>query len=440
VGRTPREVYSKTFYSSRLSKPMKILWFTPIPPKAALERKGRSANSTGFWIHSLLDLLGQREDIHLGVAYEEVGYSERFSVGRVAYFPIAAAGKIAAVTGLNFGHRRRILQEARRIIEEFQPDVIHVHGFESVFALIKAEALTTRPVVVSIQGMMGPWGRVAWGNKSFWQVAATQRSWDLVRGFPSLRSRSLFKQKAEDEVRALQTLDGVLGRTDFDRAYAWSIAPNVRYFHVGEIMRPRFYSEQWSIEGSEPLTLFTSGRLNFQKGIHAAIEAVAILKKVYPRIQLKIGGGLAPSGECLFMQRYVRKQQLSGNVHFLGWLPEDKLIRQLRCARVYINPSFIENSSNALSEAMLLGVPSVASMVGGTGSQMQHGKSGLLYPPDQPAMLAHLARTLIEDTTLARKLGHAGKAEASQRHNRDTVVEALYSTYRAIKAVGGNAR
>jgi len=412
---------------------MKVLWFTPIPPKVALERRGSSGNSTGFWIHALIDQLAEREDFALGVCYEDHGTSEPFSHQGVEFFPVPAMGKLQSACNVDWGHARKVLGRAGDIIRKFQPDVVHVHGFESVFGLLKAEKITNKPVVVSIQGLMKPCAQVAWGDKSFWEVARIQRWWDAMRGFPSLRSRRLFERRAIAEAQAIKTVDAVLGRTDFDRSFAWSISPQTKYFMVGEILRDGFYAERWACDASEPFTIIASGRLTFQKGIHRAIEAAAMLKPVFPQLKLKIVGSLVPSGECLYIQRYAKQLGLAGQVEFLGWLPEPALIRELKSARVYLNPSFMENSSNALAEAMLLGMPCVASLVGGTGSQITHGKNGILYPVAEAAMLADSIRELLENPELAVVLGNAARNCARPRHDRNGIMRDLLAAYCAVR-------
>lgn len=58
-------------------------------------------------------------------------------------------------------------------------------------------------------------------------------------------------------------------------------------------------------------------------------------------------------------------------------------------SQVFVLPSSIENSPNSLGEAMLLGVPCIASDVGGVRCLMTHSVEGLIYPADDPRLLAY---------------------------------------------------
>lgn len=73
---------------------------------------------------------------------------------------------------------------------------------------------------------------------------------------------------------------------------------------------------------------------------------------------------------------------------FTGILSEEKMIEQYLKSNVFVLPSVIENSSNSLGEAMLLGMPCVATNTGGTMDILEHKKEGFLYPYTEPAMCA----------------------------------------------------
>ncbi len=68
-------------------------------------------------------------------------------------------------------------------------------------------------------------------------------------------------------------------------------------------------------------------------------------------------------------------------------------------------PSHIENSPNALCEAMLVGTPCIAAFVGGVPSLVRHGEEGLLYHDADPFALAGAVDRLLGD----RELGEAAR-------------------------------
>lgn len=76
------------------------------------------------------------------------------------------------------------------------------------------------------------------------------------------------------------------------------------------------------------------------------------------------------------------------SIEFLGILSEDELKNTLLSSDIYVHTAYIDNSPNALCEAMILGLPCIASYVGGISSLMKNGESGILVPVNEPYYLA----------------------------------------------------
>ena len=96
----------------------------------------------------------------------------------------------------------------------------------------------------------------------------------------------------------------------------------------------------------------------------------------------------------------IEKYELGKNIEFTGLLNENQMIERLLKTNVFILPSAIENSSNSLGEAMLLGLPCIASNTGGTMDILKHKEEGLLYPYTEPAILAEYIGRFFENDEL----------------------------------------
>ena len=81
---------------------------------------------------------------------------------------------------------------------------------------------------------------------------------------------------------------------------------------------------------------------------------------------------------------------------------------------------------------MILGVPSVASYVGGVPNMMDHGKEGFLYQHDAPYMLSYFISKIFEDDNLAMNLSENSVKRASKVHDIDSNVEKLVKIYEEI--------
>ena len=109
----------------------------------------------------------------------------------------------------------------------------------------------------------------------------------------------------------------------------------------------------------------------------------------------------------------------------LGFVPRAELERLYERAAVVVFPSRQEGLPVALLEAMAHGCPVVATRVGGIPQLVEHGGSGLLVPPRDPAALRAAIEALLADPDLGRRLGRRGTAARAialllgARHRRD---------------------
>lgn len=111
---------------------------------------------------------------------------------------------------------------------------------------------------------------------------------------------------------------------------------------------------------------------------------------------------------------------------------EEELTSQLLRSSVYVHPSYIDNSPNSLCEAQMLGLPVIATNVGGVSTLISNGETGFLVPANAPYELAYLIKQLQQSQDLQTTIARKGAAAAALRHDRDTIAKALLSTYETI--------
>ena len=99
---------------------------------------------------------------------------------------------------------------------------------------------------------------------------------------------------------------------------------------------------------------------------------------------------------------------------------------------IYIPTSHIENSSNSLCEAQLIGMPCIASFAGGTASLITNNYDGILYQNGDYFSLAGAILDLYNNTKCAIALGKNAKKTALKRHDRKTIVRDLVSIYQSV--------
>ena len=247
------------------------------------------------------------------------------------------------------------------------------------------------------------------------------------------------KNRGESELHVLKRAKNVFGRTDWDKACTMQINPERSYFHCGEILRECFYTGKWSVETIERHSVFFSQATNPIKGLHFAISAINILSEKYSDIKLYVGGRDIYSGDMWKKSSYekyirdmIREYSLEDKVVFMGALQAEQMKQKYLSSNVFVSSSTIENSPNSVGEAMILGVPTVTSDVGGVKEMLIHGVEGYIYPMDEPYMLAYYIDLIFSDDELAIRLGSAAKKRAEKNHDREDIMSELIENYNVI--------
>ena len=101
-------------------------------------------------------------------------------------------------------------------------------------------------------------------------------------------------------------------------------------------------------------------------------------------------------------------------------------------SNVFVSASSIENSSNSVAEAMLLGVPIVSSFVGGCTSLIEHGVNGLLYQADAPYMLAYYICKIFDDKDTASSISRKEVERACALYDKEKIVENILQAYKEM--------
>ena len=117
-------------------------------------------------------------------------------------------------------------------------------------------------------------------------------------------------------------------------------------------------------------------------------------------------------------------------MYFKGRVDGNQIRTGLLACDVYVHPSYIENSSNAIAEAMMLGVPTIAQFVGGN-STMLKDSSGLLVPSGAPYDMAYAIMGM-RDKETAENYSEKALNVASQRQNTKKVISDLMHIYQKI--------
>lgn len=417
----------------------RILWITNLPIGEGPGLMGLPASVFGGWLQGLFEQVASSGMVDISVAFPVIGNAAKTSIdgehARYYGFPSGPSGRQPSP---------RTSERLREILDTAQPDLVHVFGteFQHSATIMRLCYERNVPTLVQMQGLMGSIVQHYFG----WLPERVTRRVTLIerlRGQTLQHQRSTFQAAGEMERQALELADHVLGRTTYDRAWVSQINPNAQYHHVEENLRNAFYEGEWCVRDCDRYSLMISQGTTPYKGVHIAIAAMPEILKSFPDATLSITGpdpigGSSPRDLAKrttygwYLSRLLSDLGIRDRVHFTGSLQEEAMRTRYLASHAFLSCSSIENSSNALSEAQILGLPVVASYVGGTPDLIKHGRTGFLYQGDAPYMLAHLVKSIFSDDGLATQLGGAAREDALERHDRSNNANKVLSIYRAI--------
>jgi glycosyltransferase involved in cell wall biosynthesis len=417
---------------------VKVLWFTETQPLAVAKRGGaRTAVGAGSWIESLRAALAPSADVDLAIAAPGRPPFAAFTEDSVSYYALGTELRRPPYGGrLTLDHPEEYLPSALTVIRKYKPDVIHVHGTEGPFGLLAS--LQTTPCVVSLQGLPTVYVRFYFSGESaktvpFHLLCGGYGRASRLRGYLNLRRR------ARAERAVIDAAQDFIGRTAWDRAVLHVLNPRARYWHCDEIMRPVFYQTRKESFAATDGVVFCTTSDPTHKGTECLLEAFAMLRRASrPRATLRIAGFATQSPAGRTYARLARSLGVEAGIEWLGRLDAQRLANELAVADVFAYPTHIDNSPNALAEAMLVGLPCVATYVGGIPSMIDDGRDGLLVPSRDPFALAGGMRALLDDRDLAQEVGLRARATALQRHDPERVTRRMLEIYHAVADGGGS--
>jgi colanic acid/amylovoran biosynthesis glycosyltransferase len=152
--------------------------------------------------------------------------------------------------------------------------------------------------------------------------------------------------------------------------------------------------------------IFCAARLSPEKGLEFLIRALKLLLNQGHQLQLRLAGD-GPRREDL--EKLTNELKLSGRVHFLGFLNEDEIIRELQDCDLFVLPSFVEGLPVSAMEAMAIGVPVIATNIAGTSELVEDGRTGLLVRPSDSQALADAILRTITDYDFRLRVAERGR-------------------------------
>jgi glycosyltransferase involved in cell wall biosynthesis len=304
----------------------------------------------------------------------------------------------------------------RRLAREVGADLVHANTIRAGLVATLAPVRGGPPAVVHVRDCLPP-GRVS----ALTQAVIRRRAAALL--FNSAYTRDRFLTNAASGLARV-----AYSPVDLDRFDPATIDRDQARAAVG-------------VDGSGPV-LSLIAQVSPWKAQDDALRIVAMLKPRHPTVRLLVAGSAKfVSGATRYdNQAYLRSLRLLAaeldieeQVSFLG--ERDDVPRVLRAADLALLPSWEEPFGRSIVEAMAMGVPVVATAVGGPAEILDSGEAGILLAPRDPGAWARVIAELIEQPDRRAAMGEAARREA-RRFALTTHVDAVLDTYREVLAGG----
>jgi glycosyltransferase involved in cell wall biosynthesis len=418
---------------------MNILWITNVPTPEASLLMGEAPMVVGGWIFNSAALLSEQNNINLFIAFPKNNIYEikKLYGGKITYF---------IFNYLNYKNINWIYSNKQfdYILELVKPDLVHIFGTEYPHTLSAVNACNKLniKVVISIQGLASIYSKhyMAFLPNRV-QTNFTFR--DFLKRDNLRQQQKKFEIRGEYEIEALKKVSYVIGRTTWDKACTTQINPTIKYYSCNETLREEFYKHVWSINDCERNSIFISQATYPIKGLHLMLEAMPLILKSFPKAKLYVAGYDITKGNSIqvklrissygkYIKELIIKNNLREKIIFTGILNEKQICERYLKSHVFACPSSIENSPNSLGEAMLLGVPCVASDVGGVSDMLTHKEEGFIYQSDAPYMLAYYICEIFNNNELAIKFSKGAREHALKTHDKEENLKKLLNIYKEI--------
>jgi len=290
-----------------------------------------------------------------------------------------------------------------KAIKAFNPDFVHAHSTKAGYAARFACAVLRKPVIFTAHG------------------------WAFTEGRSALKRKFL----SWAERLAAKVTKKVICVSEHDRelALSWKVAKpeQLTVVHNGIDPQPFLEANGASLRrdlGLEmvPVLAFV-GRLAPQKNPITLLEAV---KKLTEGIVLMVGDGELRSQ----VEEYIGRHGLEERLRLLGQRGDIPQI--LAASDIFVLSSDWEGLPYTIIEAMMSGLPVVATRVGGVPELVENGVTGFIVPPKNPQALAKGLQRLLDDPELRHRMGQLGREKALREFTLDRMLRETERVYEEV--------
>jgi len=287
-------------------------------------------------------------------------------------------------------------------IDEISPDIIHTQGGVR-YPL--AASLTSYPWVHTIHG-------ITFREASYWR--GRRRIQALL--FPAL------ERKALEKCRHIISICGYVEKEYY-------FLENTKFHRIPNPVHESFFSLPDKTANKRILFL---GSISARKFPICLLQAIALLKKSLPGIEVHLAGNIKDPGYYRKLKKFSQENNLATIVKFIGGKTRTEVMQELAEAAIMVLSSRQETLPMSIAEAMAAGKPVIATRVGGVPEMVEEGETGFLVTPGDWRDLAEKIYFLLKNKDLRRKMGEKAREKATALYHPTTIARKTLKVYEAI--------
>ena len=316
---------------------MKILWIVNMLLPDAAKHLQVSTSASGSWMVDASKLLSQTPGVQLAVACVYGNSYQKLEIDGTTYYLLPGSGKNMLFYTKSY--------EAlwKNINEDFQPDLVHIHGTEYSHGLAFLRACPQVKALISLQGLLTRICQEDLAGIAPYTYLRYRTLRETLHMNGPIERHWLNRKNAKYEQEMLRRASYINGINTWDISLAKSINPQAEVFQTEYILREEMYqSEKWEISNISRHTIFTNPGGDPLKGLHQLIKAAALLKDKYPDIQIAVpgmgeGGKLvAKDSYSKYLARLMKDLDMEEHVQFLGRQTAQQMCQNMLSAHAVV--------------------------------------------------------------------------------------------------------
>lgn len=395
---------------------MKILWIVnKLTGQLHINETGKKSTG-GLWLEAMIDSAKKDSNIEIIIVnVMKTSSIKKLDDGNVRYYTIPGN------PNEHYKYKSsKSLKYWREIINEEKPDLIELWGTEMPMGLAALHEATNIPVIVYVQGILESIGRYYLAGLTDKEIKKSRTIRDIITCKTLRQIQQNYIKRSFLEIQIIEQTNNIIVENNWAESYYKRICPSINVYRCPLSISEEFETKNWDITRMIPQTIMCPAANYPIKGLHMLLKALVIVKNKYPNVKLYIPGTtlkkisgiksrLKQTGYDKFIRNLINENNLQDNITYTGRLTAIEMAHKMAETNCFVMCSAIENHSSTLKEAMTVGVPCVASYVGGVPEYAINEENSLLYRFEDYEMLAFNIIRLFESNELCCRLSKNAK-------------------------------